>query len=376
MRTMVTKSAALVVGCSLIMFLVSPTTEGFSPILPTTKGAFCGHNHDHGARLFQNGPIAPKLISSDSALRVSTRNNDEMVPGDSGGYFDLTEQNLPDWIKFSVATGTVLVITSYAWFLPGGPHLGDSFLRTVQTATGTTDPAVTVTAMLIVFAIVHSGLAGLRPRAEEIVGARAWRVVFAVASLPLALSCISYFVNHAHEGRQLWECPSPLSDHPTLYGAYFTTNLVSFLFLYPSTFNLLEVAAIEKPKLHLWRPYGIIRITRHPQAVGQVLWCAAHTAYLGTTTAAAASAVLVAHHAFSVWHGDRRLRMQHGEAFEAVERRTSVVPFQAVWEGRQELPDDYWREFVTGPYVLVVGGTLAAYAAHPYFLAGAALLRW
>jgi zeta-carotene isomerase len=30
------------------------------------------------------------------------------------------------------------------------------------------------------------------------------------------------------------------------------TSLISFFFLYPSTFNLLEIAAVDKPKLHLW----------------------------------------------------------------------------------------------------------------------------
>ena len=29
-------------------------------------------------------------------------------------------------------------------------------------------------------------------------------------------------------------------------------NFVSFYFLYPSTFNLLEVAAVDRPELHMW----------------------------------------------------------------------------------------------------------------------------
>lgn len=38
-------------------------------------------------------------------------------------------------------------------------------------------------------------------------------------------------------------------------------NFISFYFLYPSTFNILEVAAVDEPKLHLWET-GIMRITR------------------------------------------------------------------------------------------------------------------
>ena len=238
---------------------------------------------------------------------------------------------------------------SYIWFLPWGPHLGDALLHSIQSLSGSTDPAITVTIELLVFAVAHSGLAGLRPYAEEIVGARTWRVIFACVSLPLALSCISYFINHAHEGYKLWSLPT---HDPILHTLYWITNFVSFLFLYPSTFNLLEIAAIEKPQLRLWKPSGIIRITRHPQAVGQVLWCLAHTAYLGTSTAAAASTILVLHHAYSIWHGDRRLKYKHGDAFDRVKEVTSVMPFQAVWEGRQELPPDYWKEFARGPYAL------------------------
>lgn len=225
--------------------------------------------------------------------------------------------------------------------------------------------------MLIVFAIFHSGLAGLRPYAEEIIGPRTWRVIFALVSLPLALSCISYFINHAHEGIQLWD----LTNVPGLHTILWITNFISFIFLYPSTFNLLEIAAIQKPQLHLWET-GIIRITRHPQAVGQVLWCIAHSLWLGSSTAIAASTVLIAHHAFSVYHGDRRLKQRHGEAFDMIQQRTSVIPFAAILDGRQELPPDYYKEFLRGPYLLVVGGTIAAYFAHPYMQAGAALLDW
>ena len=214
-------------------------------------------------------------------------------------------------------------------------------------------------------------MAGLRPYAEEVVGARAWRVVFAVVSLPLALSCISYFINHCHEGTQLWD----ITTVPGVHSLFWIVNFCSFLLLYPSTFNLLEIAAIEKPQLHLWET-GVIRITRHPQAIGQIMWCAAHLAWLGTSTAGAACGVLTAHHLYAAWHGDRRLERKHGEAFREIKSRTSIVPFQAIWEGRQELPENYYQEFLRGPYFLVVGGTVAAYVAHPFMQAGAALLHW
>lgn len=46
---------------------------------------------------------------------------------------------------------------------------------------------------------------------EEIIGARAWRVLFGVVSLPLAVTAVAYFINHRYEGVQLWDIKVTLS---------------------------------------------------------------------------------------------------------------------------------------------------------------------
>lgn len=69
-----------------------------------------------------------------------------------------------------------------------------------------------------------------------------------------------YFINHRYDGVQLWQ----LQSVPGVHQLVWFSSFISFFFLYPSTFNLLEVAAVDKPKMHLWET-GIIRITRHPQ---------------------------------------------------------------------------------------------------------------
>mmetsp|Transcript_570 Transcript_570/g.1019 ORF Transcript_570/g.1019 Transcript_570/m.1019 type:complete len:367 (-) Transcript_570:1453-2553(-) len=312
-----------------------------------------------------------KALSKTTLKVLKENDGEQLLVGEDSAFFSVQQQRVEDWIKFSVATSTVLGVVSYLWFLPPGPHLGDNLLHSVQSMIGTTSPDATIFALLTIFAVSHSGLAGLRPYAEGIVGPRVWRVVFATVSLPLALSCISYFVNHSHEGVKLWD----VTNVPGVHAACWITNFVSFLFLYPSTFNLLEIAAIEEPKLHLWET-GIIRITRHPQSMGQIAWCIAHCAWLGTSTAISASAVLILHHLYSIWHGDRRLERQYPEKFAVVKSRTSVVPFQAILDGRQKLPDDYYSEFLRGPYAIVVCGTIIAYFFHPWMMAGAALLKW
>jgi zeta-carotene isomerase len=44
--------------------------------------------------------------------------------------------------------------------------------------------------LTIIFAVVHSGMASLRESGEKIVGERAYRVLFAGISLPLAVTTI------------------------------------------------------------------------------------------------------------------------------------------------------------------------------------------
>ena len=193
---------------------------------------------------------------------------------------------------------------------------------------------------------------------------------FAWPSLCLSYSWIVYYIAHAHDGIVLWDGEANAVAHTLAW----CVNFASFFFLYPSVFNLKEVAAVEKPRLHLWET-GIIRITRHPQMVGQVMWSAAHLAMVGSTFNALTMALLVGHHLFACWNGDRRLLAEHGEDFVAVRERTSVVPFQAIVEGRQTLPPDYYKELVRAPYALIAVGTLGAYAAHPWMQAGAALFR-
>lgn len=44
--------------------------------------------------------------------------------------------------------------------------------------------------LILIFATVHSGLASLRDLGEQLIGERAFRVLFAGTSLPLAVSTI------------------------------------------------------------------------------------------------------------------------------------------------------------------------------------------
>ena len=186
--------------------------------------------------------------------------------------------------------------------------------------------------LLLVFALLHSGGASLRAWGAERIGERAWRLLFAAVSIPSAVVVVAYFLAHRYDGLRLWN----LQDQPWIVPLVWTGTAISFLFLYPATYNLLEIPAVLKPQVRLYAT-GIIRVSRHPQAVGQILWCATHLLWIGSSFMVAACAGLIAHHLFAVWNGDRRLRRRFGEAFEELKASTSVIPFRAVLDGRQQL---------------------------------------
>ncbi len=192
--------------------------------------------------------------------------------------------------------------------------------------------------LIIIFAVIHSGGAALRSRAEELIGARAWRLVFATASIPSAVVLIGYFLVHRYDGIRLWN----LQNLPGLIPIIWVLSAISFFFLYPATYNLLEIPAVLKPEMRLYTT-GIIKISRHPQAIGQILWCIAHQLWIGSSFTLITCIGLIAHHLFAIWHGDQRLKAKFGDNFEQIQRQTSVVPFLAVLDGRQKLQ---WKELL------------------------------
>jgi uncharacterized membrane protein len=163
-------------------------------------------------------------------------------------------------------------------------------------------------------------------------------LLFAAVSIPAAVVVIGYFLAHRYDGVRLWNLQAQPWIVPLVWGG----TAVSFLFLYPATYNLLEIPAVLRPQVRLYAT-GIIRVSRHPQAVGQVLWCATHLLWIGSSFMVVTCLGLIGHHLFAIWNGDRRLRNRFGAAFEELKANTSVIPFRAVLDGRQSL---VWSEFL------------------------------
>ena len=191
--------------------------------------------------------------------------------------------------------------------------------------------SIIILLLILIFAVIHSGGAALRGKAESIMGPRLWRLCFVLLSLPSAVILISYFLAHRYDGIRLWNFQG---NNFVFISVWFLTA-ISFLFLYPATYNLLEIPSVLKPQVRIYGS-GIMRITRHPQAFGQIIWCFAHTLWIGSSFTLVTSIGLILHHLFAIWHGDKRLEIKFGEEFYNYKSSTSIIPFMAILDGRQE----------------------------------------
>ena len=192
--------------------------------------------------------------------------------------------------------------------------------------------SLVILALIMVFAVIHSGGAALRMKGESLIGARLWRLFFVSLSLPSAIILISYFLAHRYDGIRLWN----FQGNSFVFLLVWILTAISFLFLYPATYNLLEIPSVLKPQIRIYGT-GIMRITRHPQAFGQIIWCFAHSLWIGTSFTVITSIGLIIHHLFAIWHGDKRLEIKFGEEFYKYKQSTSIIPFVAVFDGRQQI---------------------------------------
>ena len=212
--------------------------------------------------------------------------------------------------------------------------------------------------LIIIFAIIHSGGAALRNKGESIMGPRLWRLLFVSVSLPSAIILIGYFLTHRYDGIRLWN----LQGNSFVFYTVWVLTAISFLFLYPATYNLLEIPSVQRPKIRIYST-GIMRVTRHPQAIGQIIWCIAHSLWIGTSFTLVTSLGLIFHHLFAIWHGDKRLEFKFGEEFYKFRESTSIIPFLAIIEGRQVFK---FREYFKLSQIGILIAIIVIWTSHKY----------
>lgn len=85
-----------------------------------------------------------------------------------------------DWVQFVVAVGSILSALVVLWILPSTGYADDFQAMLERNAGG--NPHLVTLQFGLLFPLVHSGLASLRPYASQVTGERLWRVMCACAS--------------------------------------------------------------------------------------------------------------------------------------------------------------------------------------------------
>jgi uncharacterized membrane protein len=209
----------------------------------------------------------------------------------------------------------------------------------------------------VLFGVAHSGMAALRPKLEEKIPPRIYRVLFVIVSFAVATPWLVYLVNHRYDGIILFD----LKNSGFVHALVFIIGSIAFLFLYPGTFRFSEIVTLNKPTQRLYNT-GIIRITRHPQLTGMSLWCLSHFLWVGSSFMLATSVGLIGYHLFAAWHGDRRRLKLFGTQYKEIMHQTSILPFKAVIEGKQKI---VWREFYDKAYFWIIIFITTVYYLHP-----------
>ena len=206
----------------------------------------------------------------------------------------------------------------------------------------------TSTCLMILFAVSHSGITHVRHQLVQICGERFVRVCFAFVSLCLAYSLLDYYIDH------IWV--DEIFALSTEYHVFARAlNFLSFYFLHPKVFDLIEVAAIRVPR-RSYSSKGITRITRHPQLTAVTLWSAGHILLVNTLFNVWTLSLVMAYHVFASHRYDRYY--SSCGSFRAYINETSTVPFKAIFERRQCWPKI--SEFDLLPYACLTVLSLCA----------------
>jgi len=171
----------------------TPPFLGRNTLLSSSKTTF---SSPHTSRLnVSSGNQQPKDTSTPKLPGDTTF-------GEDSAAFDVSKQTVKDWTLFFTLLTVVIGALYAVWIAPNGFGIGAEFVSSLESLLQSSE--ATVLGILLVFAIAHSGLAYLRPYGEDLIGARAYRVIFALVSLPLATAAVVYFINHRYDGVPLW----------------------------------------------------------------------------------------------------------------------------------------------------------------------------
>jgi len=196
---------------------------------------------------------------------------------------------------------------------------------------------------------IHLMISGtpLKERVISRIGSLAWYAIFSLLSvIGLAWMSIAFAIalnNQDNLNVVIWSAPLFLRII-ALFFNFIAFQLVVLGFLTPSPTNLFALRQLpDKPV------YGIIRVSRHPIMAGIGLWALIHIVCNGNLAAWLFFGTLLAQCALGAVNIDRKRIALMGDIYTSIMKRTSILPFVAVIEGRTAFaPDElgYARMFL------------------------------
>lgn len=220
------------------------------------------------------------------------------------------------------------------------------------------------------FLCIHLMISGTTLKEQLIggIGKIAYYTLFSLFSIVgliwMSVAFVIALGNHDGLNHTFWTAPLFLRIL-ALVGNFLAFLLIVLGVLSPSPSNLLSLRGLpEKPV------YGIIRVSRHPILAGIGLWALIHLICNGNLASWVFFGSVLAVCALGANNIDRKREAQFGEVYRQLKKRTSIVPFVAIIEGRTAfVPDElgYARMFLAA-------STFAVFAVLHELLFGARAL--
>lgn len=164
------------------------------------------------------------------------------------------------------------------------------------------------------------------------IGTTAWMIGFSILSLiALVWMCMAFAValnNQDGLNIVLWAAPLPLRII-ALFFNFLAFQLFVVGYFTPSPTSLIALWHMPEKPIQ-----GIIRVSRHPVMAGIAIWALVHMICNGNLAAWLFFGTLLAQATLGTLNIDRKRLAQFGDTYQSIMKRTSIVPFVAIIEGR------------------------------------------
>ncbi|MGZ3305075.1 MAG: NnrU family protein [Asticcacaulis sp.] len=182
------------------------------------------------------------------------------------------------------------------------------------------------------FLCIHLMISGtvLKDQIISGIGGLAYYALFSLFSIAgLIWMCAAYTIAlNDPMNAQIWSAPLFLKII-ALVGNFLAFLLVVVGCLSPSPTNLMALRQLPDKPVH-----GIIRISRHPVLAGIGVWAVMHILCNGNVASWVFFGSILGLCALGANNIDRKRMALMGETYGSIKKRTSIIPFVAIIEGR------------------------------------------